>query len=76
MITITIQLITITLMIICLISMVYRQTKLTKILAFTIMLFYVALTVMFFTVNYRPELTIIYIFNTLIWLSIFITTKD
>ena len=76
MITITIQLITITLMIICLISMVYRQTKLTKILAFTIMLFYVALTVMFFTVNYRPELTIIYIFNTLIWLFIFITTKD
>ena len=76
MITITIQLITITLMIICLISMVYRQTKLTKILAFTIMLFYVALTVMFFTVNYRPELAIIYIFNTLIWLSIFIITKD
>ena len=76
MITITIQLITITLMIICLISMVYRQTKLTKILAFTIILFYVALTVMFFTVNYRPELAIIYIFNTLIWLSIFIITKD
>ena len=76
MITITIQLIIITLMIICLISMVYRQTKLTKILAFTIMLFYVALTVMFFTVNYRPELAIIYIFNTLIWLFIFITTKD